>query len=95
MKRGGTCLAVSGVSAFALAIVLGSATAQAASPPPATGPAYDVQTTNFWLHPPDDWWRAGENEAQKGLVPIPGQPIPTSQADDEKIAAQLTVWAGG
>lgn len=103
MKRGGTCLALAGVSAVALAIVLGAATAQAASPPPATGPAYDVQTSNFWLHPPDDWWRAGENEAQKGLVPIPGQPIPTSLADDEKIAAQIkvppgfkvSVWASG
>ena len=66
-------------------------------------PSITCKRTNFWLHPPDDWWRAGENEAQKGLVPIPGQPIPTSQADDEKIAAQLkvppgfkvTVWASG
>ena len=32
MKRGVTCLAVAGVSTVALAIVLGAATAQAASP---------------------------------------------------------------
>ena len=103
MKRGGTCLAVAGVSAVALAIVLGAATAQAASPPPATGPEYNPTNSNFWLHPPDDWWRSGESEAQNGLAPIPGQPMPTSQADDEKNAAQIkvppgfkvTVWASG
>ena len=93
MKRA-TSFAFAGVSAVALATVLGATVAQAASSPPATGPEYNVQSTNFWLHPPDDWWRAGENEAQKGLVPIPGQPLPTSLADDEKIATQLKVPPG-
>ena len=32
--------------------------------------------------------------AQKGLAPIPGQPIPTPLADDEKIADQIKVPAG-
>jgi glucose/arabinose dehydrogenase len=93
-RRGVTSFAFAGVSAAALALVLGATTGQAASPPPATGAEYNVQSSNFWLHPPDDWWRAGESEAMKGLVPIPGQPIPTSLADDQKIAGQLKVPPG-
>jgi glucose/arabinose dehydrogenase len=93
-KRGVTRIAVAGASVVALAAMLVATGAQAQSPPPATGPAYDPTTRNFWLHPPDDWWRSGETEAQKGLAPIPGQPIPTPLAEDEKIAASIKVPPG-
>jgi len=98
-----TSIAVAGASALVLAALLGVSAAQAQNPPPATGPKYDPTSREFWLHPPDDWWRSGETVAQKGLAPIPGQPIPTSLANDEKIAAQIkvppgfkvTVWMNG
>ena len=62
---------------------------------------YDSTTKDFWLHPPDDWWKGDETEAQRGLVPVPGQPLPTSAADLEKNLAsiklppgfKISVWA--
>ncbi len=71
-RRGVTSIAVAGASALALAALLGATGAQAAPPPPAVGPAYDATNSNFWLHPPDDWWRSGESEAQHELDPIRG-----------------------
>jgi glucose/arabinose dehydrogenase len=62
---------------------------------------YDSTAKNFWIHPPEDWWRGDETEAQKGLVPNPGQPLPSSQADLEKALGgvklpqgfKISVWA--
>jgi glucose/arabinose dehydrogenase len=55
---------------------------------------YDSTAKNFWLHPPDDWWRGDETEAQRGLVPNPGQPLSTPLADLEKQIAGIKVPAG-
>jgi glucose/arabinose dehydrogenase len=55
---------------------------------------YDSTTKDFWLHPPDDWWKGDETEAQRGLVPNPGQPLPSSVADLEKIIAGMKVPPG-
>jgi glucose/arabinose dehydrogenase len=55
---------------------------------------YDSTARNFWLHPPEDWWRGDETEAQKGLTPNPGQPLPTPQADLEKMIAAVKVPPG-
>ena len=62
---------------------------------------YDSTSKNFWLHPPEDWWRGDETEAQRGLVPNAGQPLPSSRADLEKALAaiklppgfKISVWA--
>ena len=37
---------------------------------------YDSTSKDFWLHPPEDWWNGDETEAQRGLVPNAGQPLP-------------------
>ena len=77
-------LALAGLGAVSL-IALTTATSVAADEKPLGH--YDSTTKDFWLHPPDDWWRGDETEAQRGLVPNPGQPLPTPAADLEKIAA--------
>src|SRR4029079_12920146 len=64
---------------------------------------YESNNKNFWLNPPSDWFLGDENADQKGLTPNPGQPIPSSQADLEKMLAKvklpqgfkITVWAQG
>ena len=64
---------------------------------------YNSTTSDFWLHPPDDWWRGDETEAQRGLVPVPGQPLPTPAAELEQQVAgfrvasgfKMTVWQAG
>ena len=38
---------------------------------------YDSNNKNFWLNPPADWFLGDETQAQKGLTPNPGQPLPT------------------
>ena len=51
--------------------------------------SYDSTKKDFWLHPPEDWWRGDETEAQKGLVPkSTGQPLASSRADLEKALAR-------
>jgi hypothetical protein len=55
---------------------------------------YDSTTRDFWLHPPDDWWRGDETEAQRGLVPNPGQPLTTPVAELQKIVDGMKVPPG-
>ena len=60
-------------------------------------------TRTSGLNPPADWFLGDETQAQKGLVPNAGQPLPTSQADLEKMLAnvklppgfKIKVWAQG
>jgi glucose/arabinose dehydrogenase len=64
---------------------------------------YESNNKDFWLHPPPDWFLGDETQAQKGLTPNPGQPLPSSQADLEKMLAnvklppgfKIKVWAQG
>jgi glucose/arabinose dehydrogenase len=85
------CVALAGAGAIMLAAVLVPASAQAQQKPLGH---YDATTKDFWLHPPDDWWRGDETEAQRGLVPVPGQPLPTSAADLAKVASGIRVPPG-
>jgi hypothetical protein len=55
---------------------------------------YDATAKDFWLHPPDDWWRGDETEAQRGLTPNAGQPLPTPLADLEKNIAGFKLPPG-
>ena len=84
-------LALAGVGALSLAAVMNPTGVRADEKPLGH---YDATTRDFWLHPPDDWWRGDETEAQRGLVPNPGQPLPTPAADLEKIAAGIKVPPG-
>ena len=84
-------LALAGVGAISL-ITLTTTTCAAADDKPLGH--YDSTTKDFWLHPPDDWWRGDETEAQRGLVPNPGQPLPTPLADLEKIVAGMKAPPG-
>jgi glucose/arabinose dehydrogenase len=95
--------------AAAVAALLGCATfaAHAQQQQTATAPGdvkhYESNTKDFWLHPPDDWFLGDETKDQKGLVPNPGQPLPTPRAELEKILSQIklpagfkiTLWASG
>jgi glucose/arabinose dehydrogenase len=80
-----------GIAALSVAASLGTRPAAADEKPLGH---YVSTTPDFWLHPPDDWWRGDETEAQRGLVPLAGQPLPTPQADLEKIVANLRVAPG-
>jgi glucose/arabinose dehydrogenase len=64
---------------------------------------YESGTKEFWTHPPDDWFLADENEAQRGLVPQSGPP---TGASDPELASlirkiklpsgfKIEVWASG
>jgi glucose/arabinose dehydrogenase len=55
---------------------------------------YESNNKNFWLNPPADWFLGDETEAQKGLTPNPGQPLPSTQADLEKMLANVKLPAG-
>jgi tetratricopeptide (TPR) repeat protein len=55
---------------------------------------FDSTGTDFWLHPPHDWWRDDETESMRGLVPNPGQPLPTPVADLRKIVDGMKVPPG-
>ena len=87
-----TGLALAGLGAASL-FALTSATTVKAADEKALG-HYDSTTRDFWLHPPDDWWRGDETEAQRGLVPVPGQPLPTPVADLQKIVDGMKVPPG-
>jgi glucose/arabinose dehydrogenase len=64
---------------------------------------YESNSKDFWTHPPDDWFLGDETKDQKGLTPNAGQPLPTSEAELEKILAKIklppgfkiSVWASG
>jgi glucose/arabinose dehydrogenase len=64
---------------------------------------YDSSGKAFWTNPPPDWFLGDETEQQKGQAPNPGQPIPTSRAELDKIMAniklppgfKIAVWASG
>jgi glucose/arabinose dehydrogenase len=83
-------LALAGVGALSLAALSSTTSVRAAEP---LG-HYDSTTKDFWLHPPDDWWKGDETEAQRGLVPNPGQPVPSSEADLEKMLAGVKLPPG-
>jgi len=85
-------LASAGLGALAAAALLAGASSARADDKPLGH--YDATTKDFWLHPPDDWWRGDETEAQRGLVPNAGQPLPTPAAELEKIVAGIKVPAG-
>ncbi|MBS0524781.1 MAG: PQQ-dependent sugar dehydrogenase [Proteobacteria bacterium] len=55
---------------------------------------YESNNKSFWLNPPADWFLGDETEAQKGLTPNPGQPLPSSQADLEKMLANVKLPPG-
>jgi glucose/arabinose dehydrogenase len=64
---------------------------------------YESNSKNFWANPPPDWFLGDETKEQKGLAPNPGQPLPTSAAELEKIVSKvqvpkgfkIAVWASG
>jgi hypothetical protein len=56
---------------------------------------YESNNKNFWLNPPADWFLGDETAEQKGLAPNPGQPLPSSQADLEKMLANVKLPPGG
>jgi hypothetical protein len=68
-----------------LGCVAGSGTTGASANPPSSGgpnPAdekplshYNSTTTDYWLHPPADWFSGDETAAQHGLPPNPGRPL--------------------
>src|ERR1700733_2678113 len=94
-------LALAGVGALSLAALMSTTAVRAneTSPKADTAAAstlghYDSTTRDFWLHPPDDWWRGDETEAQRGLVPNPGQPLPSSAADLDKMLAAIKLPPG-
>jgi glucose/arabinose dehydrogenase len=86
------------VGAVVAALGGGSVTAQAQELK-----KYDSNTKAFWANPPGDWFLGDETKEQKGQTPNPGQPIPTSAADLEKILSKIelppgfkiSVWASG
>src|SRR6185437_7314212 len=82
------CLA----GAVAAAFGLGSLAAQAQDATPLKH--YESNSKKFWANPPADWFLGDETQAQKGLTPNPGQPLPTPQADLEKILAKIKMPAG-
>jgi glucose/arabinose dehydrogenase len=55
---------------------------------------YESNNKNFWLNPPADWFLGDETAEQKGLTPNPGQPLPSSQADLDKMLASVKLPAG-
>ena len=91
-------LALAGAGALSFAALMGASVVKADEK--ALG-HYVSTTKDFWLHPPDDWWRGDETEAQRGLVPVAGQPLPTPAAELEKNLAsiklppgfKISVWA--
>jgi glucose/arabinose dehydrogenase len=88
-KAAGAALAGLGI----VALVGLSTTSARAADEKALG-HYDSTSKDFWLHPPEDWWNGDETEAQRGLVPNPGQPLPSSQADLEKVLATIKLPPG-
>jgi glucose/arabinose dehydrogenase len=84
-------LALAGVGALSLAALAGATSVRADEKPLGH---YDATAKDFWLHPPDDWWRGDETEAQRGLVPNAGQPLPTPVADLEKNLAGVKLPPG-
>src|SRR6201996_7024114 len=55
---------------------------------------YESNNKNFWLNPPADWFLGDETSEQKGLTPNAGQPLPSSQADLDKMLANVKLPAG-
>src|SRR5690242_21764496 len=78
-------------TAVAAVLGLGSLTAYAQDTPLKH---YESNSKNFWANPPADWFLGDETEAQKGLTPNAGQPLPSSQADLEKMLANVKLPPG-
>src|ERR1700761_2144101 len=55
---------------------------------------YESNNKTFWLSPPASGAPGAETQAQTGLVPTPGQPLPSSQADLDKMLANVKLPAG-
>ncbi|MGH8431982.1 MAG: PQQ-dependent sugar dehydrogenase [Solimonas sp.] len=91
MRRQETALAkVCLVGAVAAVFGCGSLTAHAQG----VLKKYDSSTKAFWNNPPADWFLGDETQQQKGQTPNPGQPIPSSVADLEKILAKIILPPG-
>jgi glucose/arabinose dehydrogenase len=84
-------LALVGAGALSLAALTAKTSARADEKPLGH---YNSTSKDFWLHPPDDWWKGDETEAQRGLVPNPGQPLPTAISDLEKNLAGIKLPPG-
>jgi glucose/arabinose dehydrogenase len=84
-------VALAGFGAIALAGLLNTTSVRAEDKPLGH---YDSTSKDFWIHPPEDWWRGDETEAQRGLVPNPGQPLPSSAADLDKMLAAIKLPPG-
>ena len=61
-----------GAIALSAALVIGSG---ARSEEPLV--KYNGNTSDYWSHPPTDWYLGDYNAAQNGERPYPGQPTPT------------------
>ena len=83
------------VGAIAAFLGGGALPAQAQTTAEASGlKHYESNSKDFWTHPPDDWFLGDETKDQKGLTPNAGQPLPTSEAELEKILAKIKLPPG-
>jgi glucose/arabinose dehydrogenase len=83
------------VGAVAAFLGGGALPAQAQTTAEASGlKHYESNSKDFWTHPPDDWFLGDETKDQKGLTPNAGQPLPTSEAELEKILAKIKLPPG-
>jgi glucose/arabinose dehydrogenase len=87
-----TRLTIAGAGVLAVAAMLAAPPSARADDKPLI--KHDSTSKDFWLHPPDDWFLGDETEAQRGLVPNPGQPLPTPAADLQKIVDGIRVPPG-
>ena len=56
--------------------------------------SYDSAKPSFWAHPPADWFRGDETEAQKGLAPPSGPATPTPLAELQDSLKKVKLPAG-
>ena len=83
------------VGAIAAFLGGGVLSAQAQTTAEASGlKHYESNSKDFWTHPPDDWFLGDETKDQKGLTPNAGQPLPTSEAELEKLLAKIKLPPG-
>jgi glucose/arabinose dehydrogenase len=96
MRRQETALSkVCLVGAVAFLFGFGSVSAQAQTTAESSGlKHYESNSKDFWLHPPPDWFLGDETKDQKGLTPNAGQPLPTPEAELEKILAKIKLPQG-
>ncbi len=56
--------------------------------------SYDSTKSNFWLHPPADWFLGDETASMKGLAPPAGPATPASVAELEANLKKITLPPG-